>query len=90
MSLTFNQAIKFITVYIIYLTNIYLQHHQFLYRNTEYHILFLKETMNNGYYVMSAAESVKKSVADKNWAAIYIKPAQLCASDNIANLPFRP
>ena len=40
---------------------------------------FLKEAMNNGFYVMSVAEFLNKTSADKNWAIVDVRPAQLYA-----------
>jgi rhodanese-related sulfurtransferase len=44
---------------------------------------FLKEAMNNGFYVMSVAEFLNKSSADKNWAIVDVRPAQLYAAGHI-------
>ena len=44
---------------------------------------FLKEAMNNGYYVLSVPEFVNRSVADKNWAIVDVRPAQLYATGHI-------
>ena len=45
---------------------------------------FLKEAMNNGYYVLSVPEFVNKSVADRNWVVVDTRPAQLYAAGHIA------
>ena len=44
---------------------------------------FLKEAMNNGFYVMSVAEFLNKTSADKNWAIVDVRPAQLYATGHI-------
>lgn len=44
---------------------------------------FLKEAMNNGFYVMSVAEFLNKTSSDKNWAIVDVRPAQLYATGHI-------
>jgi rhodanese-related sulfurtransferase len=44
---------------------------------------FLKEAMKNGYYVLSVPEFVNRSVADKNWVIVDVRPAQLYATGHI-------
>ena len=44
---------------------------------------FLKEAMNNGFYVMSVAEFLNKTSADKNWAIVDVRPAQLYATGHL-------
>ena len=44
---------------------------------------FLKEAMSNGFYVMSVAEFLNKTSADKNWAIVDVRPAQLYATGHI-------
>ena len=44
---------------------------------------FLKEAMNNGFYVLRVAEFLNKSSADKNWAIVDVRPAQLYAAGHI-------
>ena len=44
---------------------------------------FLKEAMNNGFYVLSVAEFLNKTSADKNWAIVDVRPAQLYAAGHI-------
>lgn len=44
---------------------------------------FLKEAMNNGFYLLSVAEFLNKSSADKNWAIVDVRPAQLYAGGHI-------
>ncbi|MCX6673488.1 MAG: rhodanese-like domain-containing protein [Methanothrix sp.] len=51
---------------------------------------FLKEAMNNGFYVMSVAEFLIKTSADKNWAIVDVRPAQQYAGGHISgaiNIP---
>jgi rhodanese-related sulfurtransferase len=44
---------------------------------------FLKEAINNGFYVMSVAEFLNKNSIDKNWAIVDIRPAQSYAGGHI-------
>jgi rhodanese-related sulfurtransferase len=44
---------------------------------------FLKEAMNNGFYVMSVTEFLNKTSADKNWAIVDVRPAQLYATGHL-------
>lgn len=44
---------------------------------------FLKEAMNNGFYVMSVAEFLNRTSADKNWAIVDVRPAQLYATGHL-------
>jgi rhodanese-related sulfurtransferase len=44
---------------------------------------FLKEATNNGFYVLSVAQFLNKSSADKNWAIVDVRPAQLYAASHI-------
>jgi len=44
---------------------------------------FLKEAMNNGFYLLNVAEFINKTRADKNWAIVDVRPAQLYAGGHI-------
>ena len=44
---------------------------------------FLKDAMNNGFYVLNVAEFLNKTSADKNWAIVDVRPAQLYANSHI-------
>jgi rhodanese-related sulfurtransferase len=44
---------------------------------------FLKEAMNSGFYVLSVAQFLNKSSADKNWAIVDVRPSQLYAAGHI-------
>lgn len=44
---------------------------------------FLKEATNNGFYVLSVAEFLNKTSADRNWAIVDVRPAQLYAGGHI-------
>jgi rhodanese-related sulfurtransferase len=44
---------------------------------------FLKEATYNGFYVLSVAEFLNKTSADKNWAIVDVRPAQLYATGHI-------
>lgn len=44
---------------------------------------FLKEAMNNDFYVISVAEFLDKNSMDKNWAIVDVRPAQLYAGGHI-------
>lgn len=44
---------------------------------------FLKESTNNGFYVMSVAEFLNKNSTDKNWVIVDVGPAQLFVSGHI-------
>ncbi|MHB8118346.1 MAG: rhodanese-like domain-containing protein [Methanothrix sp.] len=44
---------------------------------------FLKEAMSNGFYLLSVADFLNKSSADKNWAIVDVGPAQLYAGGHI-------
>ena len=44
---------------------------------------FLKEAMYNGFYLMSASEFLNQTSADKNWAIVDVRPAQLYAGGHI-------
>ena len=44
---------------------------------------FLKEAVNNGFYVLSVAEFLNRTVADKNWAIVDVRPAQLYLAGHI-------
>ena len=51
---------------------------------------FLKETMNNGFYVMSVAQFLNKTSADEKWAIVDVRPAQLyfaCHIPGAINIP---
>jgi len=44
---------------------------------------FLKEAINNEFYVLGVAEFLNKTSADKNWAIVDVRQAQLYASGHI-------
>ncbi|MDD1748799.1 MAG: rhodanese-like domain-containing protein [Methanothrix sp.] len=44
---------------------------------------FLKQASNNGFYVLSVAEFINKTIAEKNWAVVDVSPAQLYAAGHI-------
>jgi rhodanese-related sulfurtransferase len=44
---------------------------------------FLKEAVNNDFYVMSVAQFLDKNSMDKNWAIVDVRPAQLYAGGHI-------
>jgi rhodanese-related sulfurtransferase len=44
---------------------------------------FLKGATYNGFYVLSVAEFLNKTSADKNWAIVDVRPAQLYATGHI-------
>ncbi|MCX6676464.1 MAG: rhodanese-like domain-containing protein [Methanothrix sp.] len=44
---------------------------------------FLKEAMNNGFYVLSVMQFINKTNAEKNWAIVDVRPAQLYAAGHI-------
>ncbi|MCK9565132.1 MAG: rhodanese-like domain-containing protein [Methanothrix sp.] len=51
---------------------------------------FLKEAMNNGFYVLSVAEYLNKSSSDENWAIVDVRSAQQFAGGHISqalNIP---
>ena len=44
---------------------------------------FLKEALNNGFYLLSVAQFLSKSSTDKNWAIVDVRPAQLYQGGHI-------
>lgn len=53
---------------------------------------FLKEATNNNFYVMSVAEFLNKTGADKSWAIVDVRPASLYALGHIPgaiNIPLQ-
>ena len=44
---------------------------------------FLKEAMNNDFYLLSVAQFLSKSSTDKNWAIVDVRPAQLYQGGHI-------
>lgn len=44
---------------------------------------FLKQASNNGFYVLSVAEFINKTIAEKDWAIVDVSPAQLYATGHI-------
>ena len=44
---------------------------------------FLKEALNNDFYLLSVAQFLSKSSTDKNWAIVDVRPAQLYQGGHI-------